>query len=424
VVSSFLKAYLFSKRANSHIKKMAWISLIGIVLGTFSLIVVLSIMSGLNRSTEDRLLRHEPHVVFESALELSGEIQSEQKFKLRADTFFETNALKSFRQEHVLKNYSFERQDLLIRTNEGFFNGAEALGIDKQALLQKKSFYGGLEDPLAYNLDSFEKGEEVFIGADLAFELKIVVGDTIDIYKPEAILKSTSDFDFKDTKAVVVGGVLNSDGGDKESRLVVYHKARLFKGLSRSLSRGLEIFVDNPSAVQKYKRAIELELKEKGVSVTTWKDRNSSLFLALKIEKLAMTFLLGLALLITSFSIMTLLILIVVQKQKDIGILLSMGFSRRRIRFLFGGVGAGVSFCGIFVGGVLGVLVSWLLDLFPIKILPPIYQDPYLPVDFNIGTVAWVLFFCSLVAVLSSLVPIVYLSRVTPVTALKEISKI
>jgi lipoprotein-releasing system permease protein len=416
MTTDFLKAYLFSKRANSHIKKMAWISLSGIVLGTFALIVVLSIMSGLNRDTEDRLLKHEPHMV----VQLNDSISAAEKKTYDFSTFLSENRIKDFQKENITKSYEFERQDLLIKTTEGFFNGAEALGIDKSALLKKKSFYGGLENPLAYDLEAFSEGSEVFIGADLAFELKIVVGDTIDIYKPEAILKSTTDFDFSDTKTVVVGGVLNSDGGDKESRLVVYSKGRLFKGMSRSMNKGLEIFFKEPSKVESYKKLLSAE----GIKLETWRERNSSLFLALKIEKLAMTFLLGIALLITSFSIMTLLILIVVQKQKDIGILLSMGFSKKRIRLLFGGIGAGVSFCGIFIGGSLGVVVSLLLDLFPIKVLPPIYQNPYLPIDFNVTTVVWVLFFCSLVAVLSSLVPIIYLSKITPVTALKETSRI
>jgi len=390
---------------------MAWISLCGIVLGTFALIVVLSIMSGLNQSTEERLLHHEPHLVVESA---SGDAYDFKKF------FKSSTKLSLFKKENVVKSYDFERQDLLIKTNEGFFNGAEALGITKNDLLKKRSFYGGLKNPLAYDLEDFSEGKEIFIGADLAFELKIVVGDTIDVYKPEAILKSTSDFDFSDTKTVVVGGVLNSDGGDKESRLVVYAKGKLFEGLSRSMVKGLEVFVKDPSKVKVFKETLKVE----GLKVETWKDRNSSLFLALKIEKLTMTFLLGLALLITSFSIMTLLILIVVQKQKDIGILLSMGFSKKRIRLLFGGIGAGVSFCGIFIGGSLGVVASWLLDLFPMKILPPIYQDPYLPIDFNLITAIWVLVFCSLVAILSSLVPIFYMSKITPVSALKETSKV
>lgn len=399
MIITFLKSYLFSKRANSHIKKMSWISLTGIILGTFSLIVVLSIMSGLNKATEDRLLNHEPHMVVEGEkVSFEGEARS----------------LKTIEKKNI-----FEYQDVLVKTSEGIFNGAEAIGLTEKSLKTKKSFYKFDDSPLSYDLDEFSKGGGVFIGSDLAFELKIIVGDFIQLYKPEAIIKGQLDFTAQDSKTVQVLGVLNSDGGDREGRLLIYRYGRLFSGKSLSLYNGYEVYVENPQNLNPLKNHFVSE----GYKVETWKERNSALFLALKLEKLAMTFLLGLALLITSFSIMTLLILIVVQKQKDIGILLSMGFSKFRIRVLFGGIGAGVSLFGILVGGFLGVLVSILLDLYPLKILPPIYQDPYLPADFSVFTVSWVLFFCILVALLSSLVPILYLSRVTPVSALKEISQ-
>lgn len=400
MILNFLKAYLFSKRANAHIKKMAWISLGGITLGTFSLIVVLSVMSGLNKSTEERLLKHEPHLIVEDAgIDFQEAVQK-------------APGLLSFNV--------FEMQDVLIKTAEGFFTGSEAVGIEESSLKTKKSFYNYDEEPLVYDLEDFVSGEGLFIGSDLAFELKIVVGDNIELYKPEAIIKGQLDLDLKDSKTVLIAGVLNSESGDREGRLLIYKHGGLFKGKSLSLTSGYEVYVKNPQKV----KITQTFLSKLGYKVQTWRERNSSLFLALKLEKLAMTFLLGLALLITSFSIMTLLILVVVQKQKDIGILLSMGFSKTKIRGLFAGIGAGVSLCGIFIGGFLGVLVSALLDAFPVKILPPIYQDPYLPADFNLNTVAWVLFFCIIVALLSSVIPILYLSKVTPVSALKETSQL
>ena len=116
---------------------------------------------------------------------------------------------------------------------------------------------------------------------------------------------------------------------------------------------------------------------------------------------------------------MTLLILLVVQKQKDIGILLSQGLSQKQIRLLFGGLGLTLSSLGVLVGVVLGSIVSLVLDFYPLKILPPIYQDPYLPAHMDWVTVFWVVFFCLIAAVLSSLIPIYYLSDLSPVKALK-----
>jgi lipoprotein-releasing system permease protein len=396
MIAVFLKAYLFSSRANSHVKKMAWISLSGIVLGTFSLIVVLSIMSGLNLATEKRLLMHEPHLVVQGLVKNIDQI------------------LKNFKG--VQSTFVFETQDVLLKSPEGLFNGSEAVGLSSDGVKRKPSFYHSDGSPLAYELSEFDDGEGVFIGFDLSLELNLVIGDSFQVYKPESIIKGQMDFSPTDTKTVRVLGVLNSESGSRESRLIIYRRGKLFQGDSLSLNEGHEIYLEEPQKAQK----IKIALADVGVESETWKDRNAVLFLALKLEKLAMTFLLGLALLITSFSIMTLLVLIVVQKQKDIGILLSMGLSRFQVRALFGGLGAGVSLCGISLGAVLGTVVSVLLDLFPVKVLPAIYQDPYLPAEFSLFTVGWVLFFCAFVAILSSLVPIFYLSKVTPVSALRE----
>ncbi len=399
MIFNFLKAYLFSEQANSHIKKMAWISLFGIILGTFSLIVVLSIMSGLNKSTEERLLNYEPHLVVKNI---------NKDFKKKIKTI-----------KGITKFNAFQTQDVLIKTSEGYFNGAEAIGLKEKSLKEKKSFYSFDKRPLIYDFEDFLNGEGIFIGSDLAFELKIVVGDNIQLYKPETIIKNQLDLDFKDLKEVRILGILNSESGDKEGRVLIYNYQNLFKEKTLSLFSGYEIYIKNPQNVKSYKE----QLSQKGYEVETWKERNSALFLALKLEKFTMTFLLGLALLITSFSIMTLLILIVVQKQKDIGILLSMGFSKFKIRLLFGGIGAGISLCGVFIGGFLGIFVAIFLDIFPLKILPSIYQDQHLPTEFNLFTAGWVLFFCIFVALLSSFIPILYLSKIRPVPALKETSQ-
>lgn len=397
MILDFLKAYLFSKRAKSHTKKMAWISLSAIIIGSFSLIVVLSIMSGLNQSTEKRLLKSEPHLV----------VMSEKKSQ---------KIERYFKDPQVSFAYFFEIQDVLIKTEDGIFNGAEAVGISKEALMKKKSFIGFDNTPIVSDLDDFETGEDIFMGATLASELRLVVGDFLELYQPEDILKSNTDLSGLSIKKVRLAGVLNNNTSESEGRQIFYKKSLLFTKDSKSLNTGYEFFFKDPDNSVKFKKIFN----DMNVKSQTWKERNSSLFTALKLEKFAMTFLLGMALIITSFSIMTLLILLVVQKQKDIGILLSQGFSQFNIRLLFGGLGVALSTSGVFIGVFFGSLVSIFMDIYPIRILPPIYQDPYLPAHLDGFTVFWVLFFCLVVAFLSSLIPIIYLSDLSPVRALKE----
>ncbi len=396
MIFDFLRAYLFSIRANSHTKKMAWISFVAIVLGSFSLVLVLSVMSGLNLATEKRILNSEPHLVI-----------LEQKKSKKIENQLKKLGAKSF--------FSYEAQDVLLRTEDGVFGGAEAFGVSSELLNQKQSFYDDEGFSIDYKIDEFNKGSAVFIGYSLAFQTGLVVGDVIEVYRPEEILKSETDLTRFTLKSVKVAGVLNNSSGDRESNSIFYKKGKLFPQGSKSLSFGYEVFLNKPRNVSDFKE----KLKPFKLNTKSWKERNSSLFAALKLERFAMTFLLGLALVITSFSIMTLLMLLVVQKQKDIGILLSQGFSRNRIRFLFGGVGLLLSGLGVFVGLFLGTVLSLILDFFPLKILPSIYQDPYLPAHMDWATLSWVMFFCMIASVLSSLIPIYYLSDISPVKALK-----
>ena len=100
---------------------MAWISFFAIVLGSFSLVVVLSVMSGLNLATENRLLKSEPHLV------LRGQVESE-KTELKLKELGATST------------YFFETQDILFKTEDGIFGGAEAYGVQPDLLSQKSSF--------------------------------------------------------------------------------------------------------------------------------------------------------------------------------------------------------------------------------------------------------------------------------------------
>ena len=396
MIFDFLRAYLFSKKAQSHTKKMAWISFTAIVLGSFSLVVVLSIMSGLNLSTEKRLLKFEPHLVI---------------LNQKEDVLVETQ-LKELGVERV---HFFESQDVLFKTEDGIFGGAEAYGVKTDLLTKKPSFVDDEGFLMSYDSKIFEDGDSIFMGYSLALNTGLVVGDILEIYRPEEILKSDADLSRFTVKKVKLAGILNTAAGDKEGRHIFYRRGKLFPQGSKSFSTGYELYLNDHEKAFHFKR----KLSDLALTSETWRERNSSLFAALKLEKFAMTFLLGLALVITSFSIMTLLILLVVQKQKDIGILLSQGFSQMQIRLLFGGIGLTLSSLGVFVGVAFGSMVSLILDFYPLKVLPPIYQDPYLPAHMDWFTILWVMFFCLIAAVLSSLIPIYYLSDLSPVKALK-----
>ena len=69
--------------------------------------------------------------------------------------------------------------------------------------------------------------------------------------------------------------------------------------------------------------------------VIDWHQQNNSLFQALKLEKLGMTLILLLIVLVAAFNIVSTLIMVVTDKTREIGILRAMGMPARSIRRVF-----------------------------------------------------------------------------------------
>lgn len=395
MVFELFRAYFFSKKTGSSVKVMSWLSLIGTAIGVFGLVMVLSVMSGFNENIKDRLLAYEPHVVV-----YDNNNEKQTLLTLLSDRY------------KVLDVLAFETKDIIIRTSGGLFQGASARGISRERM--QTLVRENLDLPLG---EDEIKENEVIMNFDLARSLGALEGDFVDLIPPETMLKSL-DANLKLKKVKLVGTFFSQLSDSKDSKLMIYLGEEHVKPESKNVKRGFEILLADPTqstSVQKY-------LAKKGFKNSeTWQERNSSLLLALKLEKLAMTIFLGLSALITSFSMMTVLLLLIHKKRQDMGILMSMGMSKGKIRFVFGLIGLLLSFTGVFLGLIPGIILSWIIERHPLQIMPSIYQDPYLPANFDMWLVLSVVFFCLLICILSFIVPIIRISNLTPTKALRAV---
>lgn len=394
MVFDLFKAYFFSKKSGSSVKLMSWLSLSGMAIGVFGLVLVLSVMAGFNENIRERLLSYEPHLVIyteKSEAELLAALK---------DTKVET-----------LEALSFEVRDLILRTPMGVFQGASARGVSPQRL-QKI-----LEENVTLAPGQTEiADDEIIMNFELARSLGALEGDFIDLIPPETLLRSIDgSLELKQVK--LVGTFFSQLSAVENSRLMIYKMGSLLKD-SKNVKKGFELLLNDPMNSESAQRALNSAGFE---NVETWQDRNSSLLMALKLEKLAMTLFLGLSALITSFSMMTVLLLLIHQKRQDMGILMSMGLSRASVRLIFGGIGLLLSLTGVAMGLVPGVLVAWVVDSYPLQIMPSIYEDPYLPAKLDYWLILSVTFFCFLICLLSMLVPVFRISRLTPTKALQAL---
>ena len=364
------RRYLFSHHSGALVRKIAWVCLTGIALGVFSLSVVVNVMNGFHEDISARLLSVEPHLVVQWAT------------PIEAEEIVNSEVFKSLQEKPGIFTEVVDQQDVILRTVDGYFGGAIAKGVSAksfQDIRHRLEVRSAREvgapipevDPDLYQLVE----NEVAVGADLARSLAIVPGDRLVVIPPETLLLPAGEVPIYDT--VVVREVISSNVADIDAKGLFYLRNHTLLRLKRSASRlvSLEVRLADPHHYQ----ALEKSLERQGVIVESWVERNSSLFFALQLEKTAISVFLGLSTLIASFAIVTVLVLLMTQKRRDIGILMSMGLSRRRTVRVFTGLGILLSGIGIMLGLFLGLGLSLYLQFFPLNLLPDIYYNSRIP---------------------------------------------
>ena len=144
----------------------------------------------------------------------------------------------------------------------------------------------------------------------------------------------------------------------------------------------------------------------KEANIESWADKNKALFAALRLEKVAMLSLLSVSVLITCFSLITVITLLISQKKKDIRLLLAVGFSQAKTEKLFVHMGLMLCLIGLLPGLLLGVSVSYLIEKYPLDILPDIYYDSSIPSEVNYVFVFGVAVVSLLIAWMTAKIPI------------------
>jgi lipoprotein-releasing system permease protein len=411
----FVIRYLLGKSKSSVVKTIAIISVCGISIGVLAMVVVLSVMNGFDDGIKNRLLGAEPHIVVKG----------------------ETPGLFELLKSHIGENGQIERfakQDIVIRTLDGIFSGAEAEGFEMEALahLGKKTHHAVEVFDSGHISNSSKKSElentrlslgpkEIAVGVDLARSLGIFEGDEVSVLAPESLLYPAGELPLYEKAKV--RALLRTDVYDIDSRVVFYDVSKGLRKLSdsASLERGFEVRLNNPDDAEKVAAEIrDFDLiKNSKIKIDTWRTRNAALFYSLKMEKSLMGLFLALTILVSSFSVVSVLVLLVTEKRRDMGILMGMGATKAQVRSIFMSIGTVLGFVGIGSGTILGLFICLLLQKYPIIKLPDIYYDTTVPVRVDFLVIAGVVVLGTLLTILGTLIPVWRISENNPIDAIR-----
>lgn len=403
----FFTRCLFSKRSNAVIRRVSIICLLGLVVSTGSLVIIFSVMGGLGQTIREKLLASEPHVIVNWKLnESSMRLNTAQitKKKDQIQYILQTASLDT----GITGLYFFETTDLVIKTSDGVFSGAIARGYEPEYLnfflttlhSNKKSPFSHFKKMREFQARKVLLGEEpifiveqvrseemlkksIVMSLGLASELNLYEGEQVHLIPAESLLLPPSEpIDFEIAQ---VDQVVSAQSESWNSNFIFYNRHMFNFSANSSYSPGFEIRLKDPKHYAIYQKVLE----DAGFLVEVWPERNSSVFFALKLEKIIMSLFLSLAGLITLLAVSSLLVLLIVQKKREIGALLAMGFPIQRIRRVFIGVGILLCVFGILGGILLGIFTCILLKQAPLHLLSLFYQEGLFPVEFHLSFFMW-----------------------------------
>ena len=392
------------KKKEGFLKVISIFSFLGIMLGVAILIIVMSVMNGFKTDLTKKILGLNPHIVIES-----------NSFKIENE--FIENLKRKFEDINISKTYSGE--GIVVSNNNAkgiIIKGVDSSNKESLSFLEKNISKG--------DLNKFKKNT-AFIGAELAFNLDLKIGDKINLMSSTFIATPFGGVPKQET--LIVTGIFNTGFYEFDQNFV-------FLNLSDALSifekeehdQNLEIYLTNPMKADSFKN--EIQKLNQNYFVYSWSDLNKSFFSALKVERNVMFLILTLILIVAAFNIISGLTILIKNKTKEIAILKTLGLSNNSIKKSFFLTGFTIGFFATITGILLGVIFALniekirniLSNVFNFEIFPSdVYFLEQLPSEINVYSIIIIFIFSLIISALASYLPAMVISRMKTFRALK-----
>ena len=318
------------------------LAIIGLSIGISSLIVVTSVMNGFEKELEDRILGVIPHSVISSDEtiddyeDLINQVKKDANI-LEASTYIDTQGIISS---------SYDTR------------GVSLIGIDP---LKEKNMSIIPDYMLVGNLNDLNEDNTIIIGSLLAAQIGAYIGDEVNITTSD--IRTTLIGSYPRSVNLEVVGIFELKTEiDQYLTLISHSTSQKIRNLKANQTTGIRLKTDNLFSADIITKNILNNLDSNNLTYSSWKDTHGTLFEAIKFEKLLISLMLFLIIAVASILVLSTVVMTVKSKEREIGILLTLGASNKQIVLIFFTQGLIVTLIGIFVGVLLGFLLIYNLN--------------------------------------------------------------
>ena len=386
----FLIAYrlLFSRYNLSFISIISKVSIFGLMLGVGILITVLSVMNGFEKELRDKILSFTSHV----------NIYPSDRVTIKdLENIIDT--------DKNIKGYSIVQKNEVLLSSDEIKNIPVIVHNVNQDLESNASEISDLIIDGKFKLSS---PQDIVIGNILANNLRVSIGDKIQFTNYNKVFKQDS---------FMVTGIFDSGIYEYNQRFIYGSDLAL---TNRDSYTYIKLKLSDPLNAVKISRDL---FNQYSIISSNWTETHNALFQAIGNEKRVMFIILMLIIAITSFNIISSLSLLVLNKQKDIAVLISLGFSKLSIQSIFIIQGIIIGIVGISLGVLLGFVLSTYINeiviaiesFFNISLIAPdVYHLDVVPSIVLISDVYKITIISFLMVLLSSIYPAKKAIDITP----------
>jgi lipoprotein-releasing system permease protein len=405
--------YLRSRRGSKLLSLISLIAIGGVTIAVSALIVIIGVMNGLQTDLREKILVGSPDI---RVLRWGEDMVMPE---------WQPILEKVKRQPGVVAAGPFVLTQAVVHaTKHNHFEPAAVEGLPPMQPGSPK--ITKLHERITAGDFSFSttdgKNRGAVLGTKLAERLNVVPGvDSIEVFSLSDKIDPVTGQPVASIRTFEVTGIFDTGMYEYDNSYVVVslQAGQEIARLGESVT-GLEVRTPNRKVAPEIARSLTDSL---GVTfrIVDWNQQNSSLFTALKLEKLGMTVILLLIVLVAAFNIISTLIMVVTDKTREIGILRAMGMPAKSVRRVFFAQGLVIGVVGTGAGLVIGLTASILIGRRRlISLDPSIYFIDHLPVATQPLDVTLIVIASLAVAALATVYPAVQAARLYPVEAIRH----
>ncbi|WP_076537412.1 lipoprotein-releasing ABC transporter permease subunit [Shewanella sp. UCD-KL21] len=396
--------YWRTRKANAFASFITFFAVSGIFLGVAALIIVSSVMNGLEGQLKQRILGAVPQLTLINDAGFSD---------------WQTQAKSLTALPQVQGLAPTVTTQAMVQSSKNI-SAVQVYGVFPEyeqnlSAIVANTYSSAFEQltPGSYN---------VVLGSELARKLSINVGDKIRILSGDGVVYSPLGPVPSQRKFTVAGLFEMGSQVDGVLAYVHYQDARRLMRVSPSEINELRVYLTDPFIAPEMGITLTDKLAQQGMAIETrdWRDDFGHLFAAVKMEKNMMSLMLSLIVAVAAFNIVSALVMMVIDKTTDVAVLKTQGLTTQSVMNIFIVQGSLNAIIGLALGTLAGVTITLnlnsMLNVLGISVLG-VGQN--LPVIIASQQIMVIVVGTLIMTLLATIYPALTAARVQPATALR-----